>query len=98
MHAVEAHVPLQFLMLQGLGNFSKDFVERLHQFGIKENHKAMRAKDRAEKFFLFTEWEQLRKNKAVIDKKKELSVRRQKLKKEPKGDKTLQERNESKKE
>jgi hypothetical protein len=62
--------------VKGIANFCKDWVEQLHQLGLKNNRrtKAIRNKDR--KYKLYTHWEQLSGNGNVQRMKKEVNHKR----------------------
>jgi hypothetical protein len=62
-HGVEDHACDQLEYLLGLADFCEDWVERLHQLGLKNNRRTRTISNR--KYRLYTKWEQISGNREV---------------------------------
>jgi hypothetical protein len=79
IHVCEDHVADQYRELNGLGDFREDFIEQLHQQGVKDNSRSKSFRDRARKFLNHSKWEHMSKNpkvETVIKKIKEEGKKR----------------------
>ncbi len=68
-HASEDHACDQLELLKGLADFCEDWVEQLHQLGLKNNRRTKTIRNRDRKYKLYTQWEQLSGNREVQEKK-----------------------------
>jgi beta-lactamase class D len=76
----EDHACDQLEFLKGLADFCEDWVEQLHQLGLKNNHRTRTIRNRDRKYKLYTKWEQLSGNRNIQRIKKEVNEnRKQKL-------------------
>jgi hypothetical protein len=64
-HASEDHACDQLELLKGLADFCEDWVEQLHQLGLKNNRRTKTIRNRDRKYKLYTQWEQLSGNREV---------------------------------
>jgi hypothetical protein len=64
-HASEDHACNQLELLKGLADFCEDWVEQLHQLGLKNNRRMKTIRNRDRKYKLYTQWEQLSGNREV---------------------------------
>jgi hypothetical protein len=64
-HASEDHAYDQLELLKGLADFCEDWVEQLHQLGLKNNRRTKTIRNRDRKYKLYTQWEQLSGNREV---------------------------------
>jgi hypothetical protein len=64
-HGSEDHACDQLEFLWGLADFCEDWVEQLHQLGLKNNRRTKTIRDRGRKYKLYTHWEQLSGNRNV---------------------------------
>jgi hypothetical protein len=65
-HGLEHHACDQLELLQGLlADFCEDWVEQLHQLGLKNNRRTKGVRDRDQKHGLRAKWEQLSGNRNV---------------------------------
>jgi hypothetical protein len=64
-HASEDHACDQLELLKGLADLCEDWVEQLHQLGLKNNRRTKTIMNRDRKFKLYTQWEQLSDNREV---------------------------------
>jgi hypothetical protein len=64
-HGVEDHACDQLEYLLGLADFCEDWVERLHQLGLKNNRRTRTISNRDRKYRLYTKWEQISGNREV---------------------------------
>jgi hypothetical protein len=76
-HASEDHACDQLESLMGLADFCEDWVEQLHQLGLKNNRRTKTIRDRERKYILYTKWEQLSGNRDVQRIKKAVLTNRQ---------------------
>jgi len=75
-HGSEYHACDQLEFLWGLADFCEDWVEQLHQLGLKNNKRTKTIRDRDRKYKLYTHWEQLNGNRNVQKIKKEVLGKR----------------------
>jgi hypothetical protein len=75
-HASEDHACDQLELLKGLADFCEDWVEQLHQLGLKNNRRTKTIRNRDRKYKLYTQWEQLSGNRNVQRIKKEVNKKR----------------------
>jgi hypothetical protein len=61
-HASEGHACDQLELLKGLADFCEDWVEQLHQLGLKNNRRRKTIRNRETKYKLCAQWEQLSGN------------------------------------
>jgi hypothetical protein len=79
-HGAEDHACDQLELLQGLADFCEDWVEQLHQLGLKNNRRTKTIRNRDRKYKLYTKWEQLSGNRNVQRIKREVKeTRKRKL-------------------
>jgi hypothetical protein len=71
-HGSECHACDQLELLWGLADFCEDWVEQLHQLGLKNNRRTKTMRDRDRKCKLHTHWEQLSGNRNAQRTKKEV--------------------------
>ena len=64
-HASEDHACDQLESLKGIADFCEDWVEQLHQLGLKNNRRTKTIRNRDRKYKLYTRWEQLSRNRNV---------------------------------
>jgi hypothetical protein len=64
-HASEDHTCDQLELLKGLADFCEDWVEQLHQLGLKNSRRTKTIRNRDRKYKLYTQWEQLSGNREV---------------------------------
>jgi hypothetical protein len=64
-HRSEYHACDQLELLQGIADFCEDWVEQLHQLGLKNNRRTKGVRDRDQKHGLCAKWEQLSGNRDV---------------------------------
>jgi hypothetical protein len=75
-HGSEDHACDQLEFLWGLADFCEDWVEQLHQLGLKNNRRTKVIRNRERKYELYTKWEQLSGNRSVQKIKKEVHLKR----------------------
>jgi hypothetical protein len=75
-HAGEAHACDQLEFLKGLADFCEDWVEQLHQLGLKNNRRTKTIRNRDRKYRLYAKWEQLSGNRNVQKIKEEVHKKR----------------------
>ena len=75
-HGSEDHACDQLEFLWGLADFCEDWVEQLHQLGLKNNRRTKVIRNRERKYELYTKWEQLSGNRSVQKIKKEVHQKR----------------------
>jgi hypothetical protein len=63
-------------LLKGLADFCEDWVEQLHQLGLKNHRRTKSIRNRDSKYKLYTQWEQLNENQNVQRIKKEVNKKR----------------------
>jgi hypothetical protein len=87
-HGSEHHACDQLELLWGPADFCEDWVEQLHQLGLKNNRRTKTTRDRDRKHKLRTHWEQLSGNSrnAQRTKKEVLGKRRRKLQNDAGGE------------
>ena len=84
-HASEDHACDQLELLKGLADFCEDWVEQLHQLGLKNNRRTKTIRNRDRKYKLYTQWEQLSGNRNVQRIKKEVNKKRKRKLQNSKG-------------
>ena len=84
-HASEDHACDQLELLKGLADFCEDWVEQLHQLGLKNNRRTKTIRNRDRKCKLYTQWEQLSGNRNVQRIKKEVNKKRKRNLQHSKG-------------
>jgi hypothetical protein len=84
-HASEDHACDQLELLKGLADFCEDWVEQLHQLGLKNNRRTKTIRNRDRKYKLYTQWEQLSGNREVQGIKKEVNRKRKRNLQNSKG-------------
>jgi hypothetical protein len=71
MHAVKSHLAEQFKYFKGLKNYREEWVDMLHQVGIKDNKRSSGLRDRNKKFASHSKREEMSKHfevkKAIAD-------------------------------
>ena len=88
VHCLEDHAHVQFSDLDGLFDFREDWVERLHQMGLKDNLRSKGMRDKARKFLSHSKWEQMAHHRGVDAMKREVDdSRKRNLKNPPKENK-----------
>lgn len=75
-HGSGAHACDQLEFLQGLADFCEDWVEQLHQLGLKNNRRTKTVRNRNRKYNLYAKWEQLSGNRKVQAIKQEVHKKR----------------------
>jgi hypothetical protein len=75
-HGSEHHACDQLELLQGLVDFCEDWVEQLHQLGLKNDRRTKGVRDRDQKDGLCAKWEQLSGNRNVQRTKVEVNESR----------------------
>ena len=75
-HGSEDHACDQLELLKGLADFCEDWVEQLHQLGLKNNRRTKTIRNRDRKYKLYTQWEQLSGNRNIQQIKKEVEQKR----------------------
>jgi hypothetical protein len=75
-HGSGAHACDQLEFLQGLADFCEDWVEQLHQLGLKNNRRTKTVRNRNRKYNLHAKWEQLSGNRKVQAIKQEAHKKR----------------------
>jgi hypothetical protein len=75
-HGLEDHACDQLEILKGLGDFSENWVEQLHQLGLKNNRRIKTTRNRNRKYKLYPQWEQLSGNPNIQRIKKEVNEKR----------------------
>jgi hypothetical protein len=75
-HACEDHACDQLELLKGLVDFWEDWVQQLHQLGLKNNRRTKTIRNQDRKYKQFTEWEQLSGNQEVQGIKKQVNKKR----------------------
>jgi hypothetical protein len=61
-HTSEDHACDQLGVLKGLADFCEDWVEHLHQLGLKNNRRTKTIRNRDSKYILYTQWKPLSGN------------------------------------
>ena len=84
-HASEDHACDQLELLKGLADFCEDWVEQLHQLGLKNNRRTKTIRNRDRKYKLYTQWEQLSGNREVQGIKKQVNRKRKRNLQNSKG-------------
>ena len=84
-HGSEDHACDQLELLKGLADFCEDWVEQLHQLGLKNNRRTKTIRNRDQKYKLYTHWEQLSGNRNVQRIKKEVNQKRKRKLKNTRG-------------
>ena len=86
-HGSEDHTCDQVeLLLKGLAaDFCEDWVEQLHQLGLKNNRRTKTIRNRDQKYKLYTQWEQLSGNQNVQRIKKEVHEKWKRKLQHPRG-------------
>jgi hypothetical protein len=84
-HGSEDHACDQLELLRGLADFCEDWVEQLHQLGLKNNRRTKTIRNRDRKYKLYTHWEQLSGNRNVQRIKKEVNQKRKRKLKHTRG-------------
>jgi hypothetical protein len=75
-HGSEAHACDQLELLKSLADFCEDWVEQLHQLGLKNSRRTKTIRSRDRKYKLYTQWERLSGNRNVQWIKKEVHQKR----------------------
>jgi hypothetical protein len=75
-HGGEDHACDQLEFLKGLADYCEDWVEQLHQLGLKNNRRTKTIRDRNRKYQLYAKWEQLSGNRNVQKVKEEVQKKR----------------------
>jgi hypothetical protein len=75
-HRGEDHACNQLELLKGIADFCEDWVEQLHQLGLKNNRRKKTIRNKERKYKLYTHWEQLSGNRNVQRMKKEVNQKR----------------------
>ena len=75
-HGVEDHACDQLEWLMGLADFCEDWVERLHQLGLKNNRRTRTISNKDRKYQLYTKWEQICGNREVQSIKRSIHLKR----------------------
>ncbi len=75
-HGVEDHACDQLEFLMGLADFCEDWVERLHQLGLKNNRRTRTISNKDRKYQLYTKWEQISGNRQVQSIKRSIHSKR----------------------
>jgi hypothetical protein len=75
-HGVEDHACDQLEFLMGLADFCEDWVERLHQLGLKNNRRTRTISNKDRKYQLYTKWEQISGNHQVQSIKRRIQSKR----------------------
>jgi hypothetical protein len=75
-HGVEDHACDQLEFLMGLADFWEDWVERLHQLGLKNNRRTRTISNKDRKCQLYTKWEQISGNRQVQSIKRRIHSKR----------------------
>ncbi len=75
-HGSEDHACDQLELLKGLADYCEDWVEQLHQLGLKNNQRTKTIRNRDRKYKLYTRWEQLSGNQNVQRIKTEVNEKR----------------------
>jgi hypothetical protein len=78
-HASKDHACDQLELLKGLADFCEDWVEQLHQLGLKNNRRTKTIRNRDRKYKLYMQWEQLNGNREVQEKKQVNKKRKRNL-------------------
>jgi hypothetical protein len=73
-HGSEDHACDQLEFLWGLADFCEDWVEQLHQLGLKNNRRTKTIRDRERKYKLYTHWEQLNGDRTVQKTRRNSSI------------------------
>jgi hypothetical protein len=73
---------------QGLADFCEDWVEQLHQLGLKNNRRTKGVRRRERKYALYTKWEQLSGNRKVQKIKVEVKENRKRKLQHNRGEET----------
>jgi hypothetical protein len=82
----EDHACDQLELLKGLADFCEEWVEQLHQLGLKNNQRTMTIRNQDQKYKLYTHWEQeLSGNQNVQRIKKEVNQKRKRKLKNTRG-------------
>ncbi len=84
-HASKDHACDQLELLKGLADFCEDWVEQLHQLGLKNNRRTKTIRNRDRKYKLYTQWEQLSGNREVQGIKKQVNKKRKRNLQNSKG-------------
>jgi hypothetical protein len=87
-HGSEYHACDQLEFLQGLADFCEDWVEQLHQLGLKNNRRTKGVRNRDRKYALYTKWEQLSGNRKVQKIKAEVKENRKRKLQHNRGEET----------
>jgi hypothetical protein len=80
-HASDDHACDQLELLKGLVDFCEDWVEQLHQLGLKNNRRTKTIRNRDRKYKLYAQWEQLSGNREVqgkVNKKRKRNLQNSK--------------------
>jgi hypothetical protein len=75
-HASADHACDQLELLKGLADFCEDWVEQLHELGLKNNRRTKTIRNRDRKYKLYTQWEHLSGNREVQGIKKQVNKKR----------------------
>jgi hypothetical protein len=76
-HASEDHASDKLELLnKGLADFCEDWVEQLHQLGLKNNRRTKTIRSGARKYKLHMQWEQLSGNREVQGIKNQVNKKR----------------------
>jgi hypothetical protein len=75
-HGGEDHACNQLEVLKGIADFCEDWVEQLHQLGLKNNRRTKTIRNKDRKYKLYTHWEQLSGDRNVQRMKKEVNQKR----------------------
>jgi hypothetical protein len=64
-HLVDDHVCWQICLYHGIGDYNEEFVERLHQEGVRTNKRVQTMKDRTKKYLHVARWQEATQNPKV---------------------------------
>jgi hypothetical protein len=66
-HACEDHVCNQIRDFGGIGDYNEEFVERLHQEGVRTNRRVQTMRDRTMKYQHVAQWQEATQNSKVAE-------------------------------
>jgi hypothetical protein len=66
-HVCEDHICKQMQDLKGIGDYNEEFVERLHQEGVRTNRRVQTMRDRTMKYEHVARWQEATQNPKVAE-------------------------------
>jgi hypothetical protein len=75
-HLAEDHVCDQICLYHGIGDYNEEFVERLHQEGVRTNRRVQTMKDRTKKYLHVARWQEATQNPKVKEMQSSVNQKR----------------------